>query len=204
MSHIPFGKVVEVENFFPEPYVARAEALRHPSWDCENHPEGGNWPGKRTDYASVISHDVWQSACESIYRALGWEANRSVHFDSYFQICDETDGDSWVHQDDMPQAYTHVGLVYLTPDAPRDGGTLIYKPKDPNADITLLKHKNGGFLPGDPSEYTVTHEVENVFNKGIIYNPLTLHKSNKYFGQAPHNARATYIFFARDNEPERQ
>ena len=67
-----------------------------------------------------------------------------------------------------------------------------------------LKNKHGGVVPGDPSKYTITYEAENVFNKCILYNPLTLHKSNKYFGKTPDNARVTYIFFARDNEPERQ
>ena len=196
---ITIDKVIEVDNFFQTPDSIRKAALECRYWRSEEHPAGGCWPGQRSDYVSVISGELFETFCQSLYKSMGWSRDRSVFFETFFQICTTADGDSWVHQDIQTQNWTHVGLVYLSPDAPMNGGTLIYKPKDDRT-VEDLKKENHGEAPSDERHYDMIHEVTNVYNKCITYNPETLHKSNKYFGDSITNGRLTQIYFARDNE----
>ena len=190
-------KGLEVDNFFADPDTIRASALGCEYWRSEAHPAGGNWPGLRSDYVSVISGELFEMFCSSFYRSQGWNSERLVYFETFYQLCIERDNNSWVHQDVMDQKWTHVGLVYLTPDAPLNGGTLIYKTKD-NKPIEDLKRENNGNLPGSEEHYEVIHEITNAYNKCVIYNPEDLHKSNKYFGDSMSNGRLTQVFFVRD------
>lgn len=191
-------KMLEVENFFANPEEIRNAALGCEFWRSEAHPEGGNWPGLRSDYVSVISEDLFDSFTINLYKALGWDSERPVHFETFYQLCVERDMDCWVHQDVMEQKWTHVGLVYLTPDPPPNSGTLIYKPKDNKSIEDLKRESHNVDVPGEKEHYEVTHELINVYNKCVVYNPEALHSADKYFGDSMSSGRLSQVFFARD------
>ena len=91
-----------------------------------------------------------------------------------FQLTLDGDGDSWVHRD--AEIYRLAGLVYLTPDAPLDGGTLFYR-------------ENG------PGDFEVTDVVSNQYNRLVLFDTQIPHKSNRYFGQGKADGRLTMPFF---------
>ena len=109
-------KPVIFDNFYTNPYRVRDVALSLDYWGCRDHPTGGNWPGERSLYVNQVAPELFNSFVKNIYRIWGWPDSKSVLFDMNFQICKAADGDSWVHQDVMPQNYTHVALVYLNPN----------------------------------------------------------------------------------------
>lgn len=191
-------KVLEVENFFAEPGAVRGAALGCEFWRSEDHPEGGNWPGLRSNYVSVVSGELFDMFCTNLYRAMGWQSEREVYFETFYQLCVDKDNPSWVHQDVMAQKWTHVGVVYLTPDPPPNSGTLIYKPKDNKSIEDLKKGFNGEDVPGDLEFYEEVHEAINVYNKCVVYRPEALHRADKYFGDGMSNGRLTQVFFCRD------
>ena len=85
-----------------------------------------------------------------------------------FQLC--LDGDkTWVHKDDTQWA----GVLYLTPDAPVDAGTVIF----------------------DDNENLVTM-IGNVYNRLVIYRGDLYHRSlEPGFGDCLENGRLTQVFF---------
>jgi len=194
-------RFLEIDGFFENPDAIRESAFNHPVWAAHNHPQGGNWPGLRTDYISAIDNDVFDQIIRSFYKTQDWALPRSVYFESFFQFCYESDGESWVHHDIMKQGWTHVCIVYLTPNAPVSGGTLFYEHKDGKT-IEQLESENDGDIPGDPNDYNVIHESSNAYNKALVYLPHEFHKSNVYFGDNTRNGRLTCINFIRDNEAQ--
>lgn len=186
--------IKQFNNFFENPDYIRNTALGFETWPCGQHPYGGNWPGERTDYLSAITPEVFEIFWRSFYKAMEWEDEKPVHFESFFQFCKLQDGDSWVHQDIMTQGFTHVGLIYLTPNAPEHAGTTIYKPKEGKS-IEDIKDKEGN-IPGDHNVYDIKHEFKNIYNTCVLYSPDELHSSSAYFGDHKNNARLTLVFFA--------
>lgn len=177
------------DNFYQSPDAIRERALCLRYWDCRRHPTGGNWPGVRSAYISDVSPDVFIEFTSLIYNIFGWEKEKKVYFETNFQGCRESDGDSWVHQDIMIQNHTHVGLVYLTPNPSKDSGTILYEPK---------KELDFEDDSGNPDHYNVADVADNVYNRCIIYSPDYWHKSNVYFGNNIDNCRLTQVFFFRE------
>ena len=196
-------RFLEVEGFFENPDEIRATAMgpTFEYWPAETHPDGGNWPGIRSSFISAVDQSVFDQIIASFYKTQGWQLSRSVYFESYFQSFQEKDGVSWVHNDVLEQDFTHVCIVYLTPDAPPSGGTLFYEPKD-GLTIDELKLKNEGDIPGAEENYNVIHDSPNQYNKAVVYLPEELHKSNVYFGDTFKNSRLIQISFIRDNEAQ--
>jgi hypothetical protein len=185
-------KPVVFEDFFLNPYRVRDIALSLNYWDCKDHPTGGNWPGERSLYVNLAASDVFESLTEAFYRLWGWPAVKLSLFDANFQICKADDGDSWVHQDIMPQDYTHVAIVYLSPNPSPDSGTCFYKLEADPQDQNYIDND------GDPSHYSISYVSENVFNKCLVYSPDEFHKSNVYFGKNRSDSRLTLVSFIKE------
>ncbi len=180
------------ENFFLNPYRVRDIALSLNYWDCNEHPTGGNWPGERSLYVNQASPDVFHSFTSAFYKLWNWPETKQVLFDANFQICRASDGASWVHQDIMPQNYTHVAMLYLSPNPSPDSGTCFYKLEADPLDQNYIN------TDGDPSHYSVSYIADNVFNRCVVYSPDEFHKSNVYFGENRADARLTMVTFIKE------
>tara|TARA_R100000008_G_scaffold86439_2_gene79547 strand:+ start:576 stop:1178 length:603 start_codon:yes stop_codon:yes gene_type:complete len=185
-------KPVIFDNFYTNPYRVRDVALSLDYWGCRDHPTGGNWPGERSLYVNQVAPELFNSFVKNIYRIWGWPDSKSVLFDMNFQICKAADGDSWVHQDVMPQNYTHVALVYLNPNPYANSGTCFYNLE---ADPESQDYKNSD---GDPRHYSVSLVADNVFNRCVVYSPDEFHKSDVYFGSNRVDSRLTQVAFFRE------
>ena len=192
MNSIP--KPIVFENFFLNPYRVRDIALSLNYWECKDHPTGGNWPGERSLYVNQVAPEVFNDFTGAFYDLWGWPPAKSVRFDANFQICKASDGISWVHQDVMPQNYTHVAMVYLNPNPAPDSGTCFYNLEADPRDQNYINND------GDPSHYSISYVSDNVFNKCLVYSPDEFHKSNVYFGQNRSDSRLTLVAFIREEE----
>jgi len=186
-------KELVFENFFPDPDKVRKFALSQKFFPKETHPSGGNWPGTRTPFYHTLSEKLYYEFTGRIYEVMGWPQGKESYFEVMFQLCTSKDGDSWVHDDKMDQDFTHVALIYLTPDPKPNSGTIIYDLKE-SANKKSKEYKESD---GDPKWYDVRETVENVYNRCMIYNPLFFHKSDEYFGNDLYDGRLTLVAFIR-------
>lgn len=161
------------ENFFPNPNEERRWAL---SLDYSL----SNFPGRSDNNRSLPIHELdfhkFQFYKNLIYRNFG------ISNPNFFQ----TIGCSF--QFNVQNDYTEVhydsdwdvaGVVYLTPDAPKNSGTAFYRPEE-----------NG---------FTKVYETENFYNRAIIYPAALFHEGQNFFGDSVSNSRLNLVFFATVN-----
>jgi hypothetical protein len=167
-----------VDNFLPYPNVVREWALNQEFLDCEQTTKKSGfkntWPGLRTntvneldmDYANIVLSRIAHIARTS------FDVPANLQIASSFQLTTEKDGNSWIHKDDDSLV---AGLLYLTPNAPIDSGTILYS-EPPHKEVDI---------------------IGNVYNRLIMYRSDVYHKSNKYFGRNLRDGRLTQVFFVK-------
>ena len=185
---------LEFENFFSNPDEIRKFALSQKFYSSEDHPTGGNWPGIRTEYYHTLNEDMYYEFTSRLYELMGWDTSKDTYFESMFQLCTASDGNSWIHNDKMTQEFTHVGMVYLTPNPKPNSGTIIYDLKE-NVDANS---KDFALDESNPKNFNVNSIITNDYNKCIMYDPKSWHKSDQYFGSDIYDGRLTLVFFLKE------
>jgi hypothetical protein len=198
--------VVVVDNFFKDPDKIRKFAL---SLEYKKD-EISNYPGLRTDCLSKIAPQVYNEILKkffSIYydfnnEALTWMV--SVQF----QKTDNNFDTGWIHFDNDGNTANKVsGIVYLSPDAPLNSGTSIYKLKDNvvmpalNAKAKYTHYQNNGKLEDlvalkelERNQFDETIKVSNVYNRLISFEAGEYHSAQSYFGE-DNESRLILVFF---------
>jgi hypothetical protein len=100
---------------------------------------------------------------------------------------------SWVHRD---VGNMIAAVVYLTPNPPVHSGTGMYEHKKTkqrrfNSETTKLTREEY-FVEDD---WFLIEEIENVYNRCIIWDPQKFHKCVGTFGTDVNNSRLTQVFF---------
>ena len=118
---------------------------------------------------------------------------------SFFQICREEDGDSWIHQDNDVDV---AGILYLSPDAPISSGTTLYKCNDYNGWASLPINQMMQINRVEEKElhdkiFSPVDVIGNVYNRLVMYKGDIFHKSNDYFGSTMQDSRLTQVFFLK-------
>ena len=175
------------DNFFASPDGIRKFALKHDDWRTSvDHARGGNWPGHRSGLINTLSGEIFTQLMLGLRRSLGLASTDLTYIVSYFQYCTRADGESWIHQDDT-DIYSHVGIIYLTPNPPSGSGTVIYHPPE-----------NGASPDGEYQKTAkVKKTIDNRYNRLTIYSPKDFHKSDQYFGNDIHDSRLFIVFFMK-------
>jgi hypothetical protein len=203
------NKVLVIDNFYKDPDMIRRLALAQEFLPC-NHPDrSGQWPGLRSKFLNEINPRACEEFKDNLISNLleGISTDYNCYFETNFQLCYETNGDSWVHFDHATTwNVTHAGLVYLHPNPPENSGTIIYdfnKEHQPEMDEYSEKHN---YLwhrlnrDQDSEEFkkwfTPSISIPNKYNRAVIYSPMAWHKSDTYFGTTLDTGRLTQPFFA--------
>ncbi|MEO8701225.1 MAG: hypothetical protein ABI867_14335 [Kofleriaceae bacterium] len=84
------------------------------------------------------------------------------------------------------------GVVYMTPDAPAELGTSIWRTKSTGQCIA----SHGGYFESDVSKFELAYLVENRFNRLVLFRENVLHRGERGFGTG-HDARLVQTFFFR-------
>lgn len=170
--------LILIDNFLPYPNVVREWVLNQEFLNCEETTKRSGfkntWPGLRTNtvneldanFANVVLSRIAHIAMTS------FEVPANLQIASSFQLTTEKDGNSWIHKDDDSLV---AGLLYLTPNAPVDSGTILYS-EPPHKEVDI---------------------IGNVYNRLIMYRSDVYHKSNKYFGSNLRDGRLTQVFFVK-------
>lgn len=173
----PFATVVK-DRVFDDPDHIRRWALSQEYFSCQqlNHFNGTHetWPGFRSLALNGRHEAFVQQFTNYVLADLLRFPPTDFRANYSFQLTLAGDGDSWVHRD--AQKYQLAGLVYLTPDAPLDGGTQFYR-------------------ESAPGEFEVTDVIANCYNRVIVFDTQVPHKSNRYFGNDQTDGRLTLPFF---------
>ena len=191
------------DKFFNDPDKVRDIAL-----GCEfGRHDNSTFPGYRSRMIASIDENLYETIMEKVL-GLFWDLTKDqlqVKFETYFQYIPESYGPGgWAHFD---KSATFAGVIYMTPDAPRDCGTSIcrqavfepvynfdvrndfYQGKDMDyADYCLAKDNHN-------NQFDHTLSVDNVYNRMALYGGQDGHRENGYFGTDLYDSRMTIVFF---------
>jgi len=176
-----------IDNFYADPDLVRGYAL------SQTFDVTGNYPGVRTAPCTNDGGYV-DGMISSMERITGKTINYFPldEYNTSFQYTTET-CKTWIHHDRMQFA----AVVYLTPNAPLDSGTAIYKHRPTG----IMKHDAS--CPVDfndfekiESEWDIVAESKNIYNRLVIYDAMYYHRSVvPGFGTNQYDGRLFQTFF---------
>ena len=188
-------KPIEVRNFIKDPSALRRFAFKQQYFRDQDHPQGGKFPGFRSDVISNIDYDLFKRISAKILSAIPAQENSEARIDMYFQYCRKEDQPpEWVHRDKLYFDPNWVGLIYLTPNPPPNTGTALYRLKEGDA-----AQKDSEKDPPLRNNYELDYEIVNEYNKLAMYSPMQYHDSLDCFGNTIENSRFFIVFFMRLN-----
>ena len=173
-----------IDNFYESPDEVRTFAL-----SCDFKEHATYHKGRRTDECYRFA-----GLKERFEEILG---KKIPVWDKYgtngcFQYC--IGGDQLVYHHDLQ---TYAGVLYLTPDAPVDSGTNLYRSKNTKLMNGYSSDYSKTYPTGhlDPSQFECVDVVGNVYNRLILFNSHTIHAASSYFGNTRDNGRLFQLFF---------
>jgi len=175
--------LVVIDGFYDDPMAIRRMAMAMP------FPVKGNYPGTRT--APFFLPGI-KEKFEKILDAkiTYWPTD---NYNGSFQL---TTGDmrSWIHRDKTDWSV----VVFLTPDAPTDGGTKLYQHKATGLSRTMDVQSLEDLLNVDSRNEDAWHIVDrigNKFGRAIMFRGRNSHMSDRYFGSSLEDGRLFQTFF---------
>jgi len=196
-----------INNFLPYPNVVREWALSKDFYNAEQFSarigSTTSWPGSRTDHIVDLDTNYTDTILTQIHSlANRYFMEKAFSIRSYFQICSETDGDSWVHQDNDVDI---AAVLYLSPNAPVSSGTTIYSCNSLERWSSLDIHSMKQINRLEQKQlydnlFTPIDIIGNVYNRLIMYRGDLFHKSNDYFGTTKYDSRLTQVFFLKSEQ----
>lgn len=196
--------VTVISDFYDDPDEIRKYALAQKYTYCH---EVRNiqyvYPGSRTKELRDLSFSLYEKICKRLisvfhipeYDVMRWQINTS------FQIVEGEYCSGLIHQD---QSTVFAGVLYLTPDAPLDSGTSLFKKNSSyNEELyqKLIKENDERFKNKEAIDFTYHTMFDEVVRVNNVYNTLILfegdihHCANKFFGETKNNSRLAQVFF---------
>tara|TARA_B110000902_G_scaffold237152_1_gene283937 strand:- start:1006 stop:1938 length:933 start_codon:yes stop_codon:yes gene_type:complete len=188
--------VIVVDNFYANPDLVRGYAMNNLEFAPSNYHKG-----QRSQSRYII--DGTKEKLEEVLgkRITNW--NDGGYANGVFQFC-TADQPIVYHVDSQ----MYAAMVYLTPDAPPQTGTAMYRSKvtgissfpgqesrmgDEYVDTFRGNNKEMNFFDG--TQFEKIDDIGNVYNRLVIFNSSQLHAATEYFGDAIDNARFFHMFF---------
>ena len=177
-----------IDDFYDNPMELREKVLNY-SFEVK-----GNYPGFRT--GCLLDQPEFSNIKQRFENIIGkkivyWPET----YNSSFQYVTE-EMHSWIHRD----ATQWSAVVYMTPNAPCNGGTNLYKHKELQIEYDKdAKNDNDIKTLNDDSrnydKWELVDSVGNKFNRCILFKGKRSHQSGVYFGKNKETARLFQTFF---------
>lgn len=174
--------IVVVDDFLADPDAVRTRALAQMFYPSDGYK------GKRTreQFLDTVNKEDFE-------KLLGITIGKWAEHDmnGTFQVC--TPEDPIVFHCDQQ---THAGIIFLSPDAPPEAGTTLYRSKKSKArrfndDPSMFA---GGFY--DPTPWEKVDVIGNVYNRLVLWHGDLVHSASCYFGTGDvDSARMFQMFF---------
>ena len=178
-----------IDNFYEDPDAVRSFALQ------QNFISEIYYRGKRTPHRFIAP-----GTKERFEQIIGqpitrWEEHG---MNGRFQLC--TADDALVYHCDEQR---WAGMVYLTPDAPPQCGTTMYRHKktkvrhmwDPEFYKVFKNYGDDVAYHLDETPFEPVDVLGNVYNRLVIFDGGNLHAASKYFGRDVQTGRLFHMFF---------
>lgn len=196
--------VTVINDFYDKPDEIRKYALAQKYTYCHEMNEIDYvFPGSRTKELRDLSFSLYEKVCKRLisvfhipeHDTMRWQINTS------FQIVEEKYGSGLIHQD---QNTIFAGVLYLTPNAPLNSGTSLFRKNTTYNDKEyqqLIRENDEHFKKNEPIDYTYHAMFDEVVRVNNVYNTLILfegdihHCANQFFGDKKSNARLAQVFF---------
>lgn len=188
--------LIVVDNFYADPDLVREYAMNNLEYTPSDYHKG-----ERSN-----SRFILEGTKERLEEIIGKEItnwNHGGYANGVFQFC-TADQPIVYHVDSQ----MYAGMVYLTPDAPPQTGTSMYRSKVTGISsfpgqetrmgqeyVDTFKGNNKEMNFYDGTQFEKIDDVGNVYNRLVIFNSSQLHAATEYFGDAIDNARFFHMFF---------
>jgi Family of unknown function (DUF6445) len=197
--------VTIVENFYENPDAIRQFALSQAFTFCHEVPNIEYvYPGSRTKNLDALDMVLYEKICTkliSIFHNTEHDHMRWAVATSFQSVTAEYD-QGVIHTDHNT---IFAAVLYLTPDAPLDAGTSLFKPNktfDEAKYQAALEENDVKFKAGEIKMATDYHSmfdeivrVNNVYNTLILYEGRHYHAANQFFGKTLKDSRLAQVFF---------
>jgi hypothetical protein len=197
--------VTVISDFYEKPDEIRQYALRQKYTYRHELDKDLDYvfPGCRTKELRDLSVSLYEKICKKLisvfhipeHDLMQWQINTS------FQIVEAEYGHGLIHQD---QNTVFAGVLYLTPNAPLNSGTSLFK-KNASYDEALylktIKENDEHFKNKEPIDFSYHGMFDEVVRMNNVYNTLILfegdihHCANQFFGDNKQNSRLAQVFF---------
>ncbi len=196
--------VTVISDFYKNPDEIRKYALAQSYTYCHEMKDINYvFPGSRTKELRNLSMSLYEKVCKKLisvfhipeHDVMRWQINTS------FQIVEGRFNSGLIHQD---QFTVFAGVLYLTPDAPLNAGTSLFrKNASYNEDLysKIIKENDDHFKNNEPIDFSYHTMFDEVVRVNNVYNTLILfegdmhHCANNFFGDTKINARLAQVFF---------
>ena len=177
-----------VDNFYENPMELREKILSEESFEVK-----GNYPGFRTP--CQLHRKEFSNIKERFENIIGKKIKYWPEgYNGSFQYVTE-EMTSWIHRD----ATEWSAVIYMSPDAPCNGGTNMYRHKllkieyDAEGGEKEIKQLNDDSR--NYENWELMDSVGNKFNRCIIFKGKRSHQSGVYFGTDKQTGRLFQTFF---------
>ena len=206
--------VTIIENFYENPDAIRKFAMAQEYTFCHEIVNVDYvYPGCRTGDLSNLDKELYDKICTKLVSVFHNEENDHMRWliSTSFQSVSAEYGQGVIHTDHNT---IFAGVLYLTPDAPLNSGTSLFK-KNNNFDEKkyqqALEDNDERFKAGEIAMSADYHSmfdeivrVNNVYNTLIIYEGRHFHAANHFFGKALKDSRLTQVFFVNKIDAQKQ
>jgi hypothetical protein len=206
--------VTIIENFYENPDAIRKFALAQKYTFCHEIPNVEYvFPGSRTEDLSNLDKTLYEKVCTKLVSVFHNTEHDYMRWNiiTSFQSVAEVYKQGVIHTDHNT---IFAGVLYLTPNAPLDAGTSLFKKNKTFNDKKYqqaLEENDEKFKAGkiimDTSYHSMFDEivrVNNVYNTLIIYEGRHFHAANQFFGNTLKDARLAQVFFVKKIDAQKQ
>lgn len=206
--------VTIIENFYENPDAIRKFALAQNYTFCHERTNLEYvYPGSRTKDLFVLDNNLHEKICKKLVSIFHNTEHDYMRWavSTNFQGVTKEYNQGVIHTD---QNTIFAGVLYLTPDAPLDSGTSLFR-KNKTFDETkyqqALDENDVRFKAGEIAMNTNYHSmfdeivrVNNVYNTLIIYEGRHFHAANRFFGKTLQDSRLAQVFFVSKIDAQKQ
>ena len=190
-NNIP--ELIIVDNFYKDPDSIRCKALEFEYLGEEYHGAVGN-RCEKSRLATNEAKDYFEKLLGKKIKIGNDIGEWSYSTNGCFQWCSK----------DTPIVYhcdsqEYAGIVFLTPDAPVNCGTSIFRHRKYKIkDNSIFREKwtdktENQFTDSEPWEEV--DRVGNIYNRLVLFKSHNVHGVSEYFGETIENSRLFQLFF---------
>ena len=197
--------VTIIENFYENPDAIRKFALAQDYTFCHDRQNLEYvYPGGRTKDLFDLDSAMHEKICKKLVSVFHNAEHDYMRWalSSNFQSVAADYNHGVIHTDHNT---IFAGVLYLTPDAPLNSGTSLFKKNkhfDEKQYLQALDDNDARFRAGNIEMDTAYHtmfdeivRVNNVYNTLIIYEGRHFHAANQFFGKTLQDSRLAQVFF---------